>query len=117
MIVNVFLLVLHAVFCFDEKSFNFKQFVKCDIKCILFYSFPLFYQLYVFDHFGQSQSFLVSTHEHFSMNNQKMMQELTRMFYIVLKVSRQQCKRSVIKVALKSDITSFVLLIVSCSPL
>ena len=74
-----------------KKTATSNNFVKYDIKCILFYSFTLFYQLYVFNNFGRSQSFLVSAHEHFSMNNQNkmmqsVMQEPSRIFYRVLEV-------------------------------
>ena len=74
-IVYVFCLFCMRFSAWMEKASTSNNFVKYDIKCILVYSFIIFHQLYVFNHFRRSQSFLVSTHELFSMNNQKMMQE------------------------------------------
>ena len=68
----MFLLVLHAIFCLDEKKLQLKT-VLSNMTSNVFYYIPLHYFIsYRFS----IVSFLVCAHEHFSTNNQTMMQQV-----------------------------------------
>ena len=85
------MLVLHAIFCLDKKKLQLQT---------IWSNMTSFFFLF----FRQSQSFLVSTHDAKAFKN--VLQSSGRF-------PPKKCKHPIIVVALKSDITSFVLLIVT----
>ena len=104
-----FLLVLHAVFCLDEKCFNFKQF--CHLWHQMYFILFFYTNLSVIcvQSFRRSQSFLVSTHELLAWITKywcnqccKSLLECSTEFWMF---PAEKCKHPGMEVALKSDIT------------